>query len=179
MRLHILVAAGALALSACDAVGSESTSADATAAGAEARSATAGADGLAAVRRATAQYQNVDRAVADGYGAVVVSECVEAPPGGMGYHYVNLGLMDGTVEASAPEVVLYEPQKNGRLRLVAVEYIVPVADFDDPGPAPEPFGQTFHLSGAAGGWALHAWVWKHNPSGTFADFNPDVSCEYD
>lgn len=23
---------------------------------------------------------------------------------------------------------------------------------------------------------LHAWIWKHNPSGTFAEWNPNVRC---
>ena len=27
-------------------------------------------------------------------------------------------------------------------------------------------------------YELHAWVWKDNPAGTFADYNPDVTCEH-
>lgn len=154
---------------------------------ASARPTAVGPDGIAAVRRATARYQRVDRALADGYGAVVQSGCVEHPVapetfGAMGDHYINLDLLfdGGALDPTAPEVVLYEPQKNGRLRLVAVEYIVPVAeeDWDNPGPAPELLGQTFHLSRPAGGWALHAWVWKHNPAGLFEDWNPNVTCDH-
>ena len=26
-------------------------------------------------------------------------------------------------------------------------------------------------------WALHIWIWKYNPSGLFAPYNPHVSCE--
>ncbi len=25
-------------------------------------------------------------------------------------------------------------------------------------------------------YELHAWIWKRNPSGTFSDWNPRVSC---
>jgi hypothetical protein len=25
-------------------------------------------------------------------------------------------------------------------------------------------------------YSLHAWVWKHNPAGTFAMWNPNVTC---
>ena len=25
-------------------------------------------------------------------------------------------------------------------------------------------------------YSLHAWIWKHNPSGTFSMWNPNVSC---
>jgi hypothetical protein len=25
-------------------------------------------------------------------------------------------------------------------------------------------------------WYLHVWVWQENPSGVFADWNPDVKC---
>ena len=134
---------------------------------------------LATVRRATAPYHRVDRAVADGWGAVAISECVAHPElGGMGHHYVNLGLMDGALDPETPEVLLYEPTANGRLRLVGVEYVVPFGAAPADGPAPELFGEHFHPSEGAGGWALHVWVWRNNASGMFADFNPDVSCDY-
>lgn len=141
-----------------------------------------GRGGLAAARRATAGYQRVDRAMAAGW-SVVVSPCVEVPGlGGMGYHYLNPALADGTADASAPEILLYEPQKNGRLRLVGVEYVVPF-EYEpreaDGGTPPELFGRAFSESEDADGWALHAWIWRHNPAGMFADFNPNVSCEHD
>ncbi|HET6580207.1 MAG TPA: hypothetical protein VFG66_17955 [Gemmatimonadales bacterium] len=25
---------------------------------------------------------------------------------------------------------------------------------------------------------VHAWVWRHNPHGMFADHNPSVSCDH-
>ena len=179
-RLYLAAAACSLlfVLSGCDA--SVSTEADAVGVPAQfARPGTAGADGIAAAQRATARYHDVDAALADGW--VADDHCVEFPPlGGMGYHYLNPGRLDGVVEAAAPEVILYEPQRNGRLRLVAVEYIVPFGGEPraaDGGTPPELFGQTFSESEPAGGWALHVWIWRHNPAGIFADFNPDVSCE--
>ncbi|WP_095509492.1 hypothetical protein [Rubrivirga marina] len=178
MRHHVLpLIAATLTLAACDAVGPASAPSKAgSSPDTQASAATPSA--LSAVRRATAAYHRVDEAVADGWGAVVISECVAHPElGGMGHHYVNLGLMDGELDPVQPEVLLYEPTKNGRLQLVGVEYVVPFGVVPETGPAPELFGQTFHPSAGAGGWALHAWVWRHNPAGLFADFNPTVSCD--
>ena len=62
------------------------------------------------------------------------------------------------------------------LRLVAVEYIVPFTAWTDPDP-PVLHGLVFHANQTFQVWALHAWVFHHNPSGMFADWNPDVSCE--
>ena len=190
MRLSLLFAA-ALALAACDAAGPDLT---ADARGASDNAATSASTDLnrelAAVRAATAKYHRVERALADGYGAPpfpgadpLISECVAHPDlGGMGHHYINARLANGTLDIEQPEILLYEPTKNGRLRLVGVEYLVPFRvepTADDGGTAPTLFGQTFHENDNAGGWTLHVWVWKNNPSGMFADFNPTVSCEYE
>ena len=80
---------------------------------------------LAEIRAATAKYHNAARAIADGY--LQVSPCVTSPPGvspagAMGIHYRKNALLDGQVNALTPEVLVYEPRKNGKLRLVAVEY---------------------------------------------------------
>lgn len=189
MRYSLLVAA-VLTLSACDTAGPDAYTADASTADAVLSAAAPGpaaalGPDLAAARQATAGYHRVERAVADGWGDPAISPCVAHPltGDGMGYHYLNLEhLYDGgALDTTTPEALLYEPQKNGQLRLVGVEYIVPF-DFEprpaDGGTAPELFGQTFHPSEGAGGWALHVWVWRHNPAGMFADFNPNVSCEH-
>lgn len=152
---------------------------------------------LAAVRRATAGFHKVQVAEAAGY--VSTEECVSVPGlGGMGIHYVNFGLLgDGEVDALQPEVLLYEP-RGDHFRLVGVEYVMmalwdtgtgaaPWFDHDPPpGPwvttNPELFGQTFagpmpgHGEGEPWHYELHAWVWRHNPRGIFADFNTKVSC---
>lgn len=150
------------------------------AAEADVASATAEAEGmgiagdLAKLIRVTAPYHSFERAQADGYTAKL-TECMSDPAGGMGYHYGNPAFINGSVAVTEPEVLLYEPQKNGSLRLVGVEYVVPFGAWTAPLP-PELFGQHFHRNEAFGLWALHVWVWRHNPSGLFADWNPRVSC---
>jgi hypothetical protein len=47
---------------------------------------------------------------------------------------------------------------------------------------PTLFGEEFHLVPAPNRYdipafyELHAWIWKHNPSGLFEDWNPSVRC---
>ena len=96
----------------------------------------------------------------------------------MGFHYGNLGLIDGVAEVNRPELLLYEPTRNGKLRLVGVEYIIPY-DFHSRDSAPPVlFGQEFVQVDAFGLWGLHAWVWAENPNGMFAPWNPRVSCKF-
>ena len=74
-------------------------------------------------------------------------------------------------------------EKNGRLRLVALEYVVIKAAWDatHAGP-PSLFGRTFNLTlspnryGLPPFYSLHAWIWKHNPVDMFAPWNPEVTC---
>ena len=130
---------------------------------------------LAAVRGATASFHNFDKAAAAGWDTPVTVCVVDLgvpSKGAQGIHYANGPLIDGTVSLLEPEILQYEPQASGRLRLVGVEYIVPLS-FGKPGPL---FGQEFHRNDAAELWALHVWIWQHNPSGMFADWNPKVSC---
>ena len=78
-----------------------------------------------------------------------------------------------------PEGLLYEPGPNGKLKLVAVEYVVPGAGSNPPGvsEAPSVLGFDMHIIVPAVGWyTQHAWIWDHNPSGIFADWNPEVIC---
>lgn len=123
---------------------------------------------LAAVRRATAKYHDVDVAIADGY--VEGSPCVASSAGAMGHHYVKGSLIGGeTIEATQPQVLLYIPEGDGDLRLVGVEYVHPAGG--------EVLGQPlFHDSPAGPDTALHVWVWQANPDGMFAAYNPNLSC---
>lgn len=130
---------------------------------------------LAQVRRATAQYHDVAAAEAAGY--VPASPCVHNEElGGMGYHYAKPYIFappsDGAphppLDIAEPELLVYAPRPNGSLQLVAVEY----ASW---GPA-ELLGQEFDPPSGPPFHALHVWVWKANPSGMFAPFNPNVSC---
>lgn len=133
--------------------------------------------GIAAARSATAAFHNFDMAVAAGYSDRI-TDCFENPPvGGMGYHWANLALFDDVVDATHPETLVYEPQVDGTLRLVALEYIVPFAAWTASTP-PMLFGQEFEANSTFGIWALHLWIWRNNPNGMFADWNPNVSCRY-
>lgn len=150
----------------------------------------AGQADLAAVRAATVQYHDVANAQAAGYGllpaGVPLHECIMAldGSGGMGFHFINGNLLDAELDAAHPESVIYAPDRQGRLRLVAVEYVVFEADwFAAHGSTwPELLGQPLTLVPAGNRYdipafyELHAWIWQGNPAGTFTDFNPNVSC---
>jgi hypothetical protein len=144
---------------------------------------------LSTARAATAGYHNNDAALAAGYAEFRDAQgiaCIDQPgAGGMGVHFANGTLVgDAVVKAATPEALVYEPQSNGRLRLVAAEYIVFQDAWDDSGHSSPPslFGQQFELIPAPNRYGLppfyelHAWMWKHNPSGMFNDWNPRVSC---
>ena len=135
--------------------------------------------GLAAIRAATARFHRFDVAYEEGYDFLFLNTCMVdgsgANRGGMGYHYVNVGLLDDGVNIATPEAVLYEPGPDGQLRLVALEYVIPKAAWTQPDP-PVLLGQEFTLN-AFDLWALHVWVWKQNPSGIYADWNPNVDCD--
>lgn len=132
--------------------------------------------GLAAARAGTAEFQRLEAAMDAGYGPITA--CVAHPEGqgAMGFHYGNPALIgdEGALDVSQPEVLVYAPWRNGELRLVAVEWIVPGTGDEDP---PELLGHHFHYVEDAEVWGLHAWIWQHNPDGVFADFNPRVSCD--
>ena len=140
----------------------------------------AGQDQLAKVRAATATFHRPEAAQAAGYDLVSgLDHCFDNPGvGGMGYHYINLGLMDLTVETDKPEAMVYAPGPDGQLKLAAVEYIVPAELWDNAGnPAPPTvLGQSTHLNETLGVYVLHAWIWQNNPAGMFEDWNPRVAC---
>jgi hypothetical protein len=131
---------------------------------------------LATLRQVTAQFHDFDTASHAGWSTPITGCMVDpAGAGGMGYHYGNTKLIDGSVRVDEPELLLYEPEQNGRLRLVAVEYIVPLTAWTSSVP-PRLFGRDFKVNQAFQIWGLHAWVWKDNPSGMFADWNPVITC---
>lgn len=132
---------------------------------------------LAELRRATARFHNFDAAVDEDYNALLTPCWYYSGQGAMGYHFGNLDLIDESPELLAPEILAYEPMRNGGLRLVALEYIVPIAAWQGATP-PSLLGQEFHRNDVLGLYALHVWLWRHNPSGMFADWNAEASCEY-
>lgn len=134
---------------------------------------------LATLRRVTAPFHRFEKATAAGWSAQI-TPCMTDPggAGGMGFHYGNVALIDGSVRVDEPELLLYEPEKNGRLRLVAVEYIIPYTARSRSATPPVLFGQEFKQNDTFQLWGLHVWVWKENPSGLFANWNPRASCEH-
>jgi hypothetical protein len=135
-------------------------------------------DELAEVRAATAPFHRVVAAVDAGWGPVPgLDHCFENPGvGAMGYHYIDTGILfDADVDPRRPEALVYAPGPNGRLRLAAVEWIVPATLWTGSEP-PMVLGRHMHLNTALGVWVLHAWIFQHNPAGMFEDWNPRVSC---
>ena len=133
---------------------------------------------LATLRRVTAPFHNFEKAKEAEWSEKITSCMADPTAGGMGFHYGNVGLINGTVQVDQPELLLYEPEKNGRLRLVAVEYIIPYTFHSRSAEPPVLFGQQFKQNDTFQLWGLHVWVWKENPSGMFASWNPRVTCAY-
>jgi hypothetical protein len=147
--------------------------------------------GLGHVKRATARYHVVGVAEQAGYDRFVDVNgiaCIDMPDmGAMGVHYVKGSLVgDGAIDALTPEALVYEPARAGRLHLVAVEYVV-IQDAWNANHRHPPalFGHQFDFTaspnryGLPAFYSLHAWVWKHNPAGMFAMWNPRVTCDAD
>ena len=87
-------------------------------------------------------------------------------------------MIDGVVIDARPEVLLYEPGRNGRMRFVGVEFIIPFTAWTATEP-PTLYGQTFARNETFKVWALHVWIERKNPKGMFADWNPKVDCSRD
>ena len=127
---------------------------------------------IATLQRVTARYHNLQAALDDDF--VLLHPCeARGDEGPVGTVYVNIArLMDGVIDPESPDALIYEPAKNGALHLVAVEFAVP-----NTGQNPPTFlGATFQREDEFGVYALHAWVWRNNPEGLFAETNPRVSC---
>lgn len=130
------------------------------------------------VRETTAEYNDVDNAIAAGWDNVL-SPCVENPQeGGMGYHYGRMEYVDGRTNHLEPQILLYEPLEDGSLEFVGVEYIIPFAIHPSDAEAPMLFGEQYHQNPELEIWALHVWTEKENSLGVFNDWNPNVSCQF-
>jgi hypothetical protein len=137
-------------------------------------------------KSATARFHDLDQAQAAGYTVRVADAagltCIAQPgQGAMGVHMLNPSLLNATVDAEQPELLVYESRNDGTMKLVALEYLVFEGDWAGPG-KPSLFGREFDYNGAGNRYglppfyALHAWIWKPNPSGILHPWNPRVEC---
>jgi hypothetical protein len=165
---------------------------------------------LAAVRAATARFQDVRQALAEGYMRDPGNMCItsgmmgqSAKSGAMGIHFFRPDLLgitappnprvygDGThTDFRKPAILIYEPQADGSLQLVAVENLVFRWAWAQAGHSKPPsfHGVSYELMEDdprtkadeahmfEPHYDLHLWVFRDNPNGQFAPFNPNVSC---
>jgi len=169
-----------------------------------------GEPSLDEVRALTAKYQDVKVAMADGFVRDPGNMCDTADMmgrpkklGAMGIHYFRpdlLGISDppnprvsgtGThTDFRKPSILIYEPQADGSLKLVAVENLVFRKSWHEAGNERPP---SFHGVEYDNMWDdpateideahmfephydRHVWLYRDNPNGMFAQFNPKVSC---
>ncbi len=136
---------------------------------------------LLQIRDDLVKYKDPLVAVRDGYFSTV--GCVQNPDGGMGVHFLNPALIGPTPDPAKPPILMYEPESDGKLQLIAVEWIIPLATGIKG--RPTLFGQDF--AGPMAGhepllpddlhhYDLHVWLYKANPLGVFYHANPDVDC---
>jgi hypothetical protein len=167
---------------------------------------------LAEVRALTQRYQNVNVALAEGYLRDPMDLCDTAEMmgkpaklGAMGIHFFRPDLLgisgppaarvggNGThTDFRKPAVLIYEPQADGSLQLVAVENLVFIDAWNASGQSAPP---TFHgvpydlmvddPATAADEAHLfephydrHVWIYRDNPNGIFTSFNPAVTCAH-
>jgi hypothetical protein len=139
---------------------------------------------LEIVRNSTERFKDVK--VAERAGYHLQFGCVSGPDfGAMGLHFINGDLVNhGEIDATRPQIVLYEPNSDGSLRLTGADYLVLADQWDknNQGP-PELMGQIFQYFespnrfGLPAFYTLHVWAWKDNPNGAFVNWHPKVKCQ--
>ena len=121
------------------------------------------------VKAATANY--IDINVATNEGRIDVSGYVP----NMGHHYLKPPLADGNFELLQPEFILYAPDENNNMQMVAIEYGIVPDDPHNPGNPPEGFTgseDVWHYNEEISMWTLHVWTILEHPHGIFASHNP-------
>lgn len=140
---------------------------------------------LQVVREATERFKDVEVAKAEGYG--LVFGCVTGPDAGaMGMHFLKPSLLTTNLDPRQPQIVIYEPQPDGTLKLVGADFLVFAKDWDalHPGDPPQVMGQLFHFFdkpnrfGLEPFYTLHVWAWKDNPNGAFVNWHPNIDCQW-
>lgn len=164
------------------------------------------------VRAATERFRDVNVALAEGYVRDPLDLCDTAAMmgrpaelGAMGIHFFRPDLL-GITEAPNPRVngsgvhtdflrpsiLIYEPQADGSLALVAVENLVFAASWRAAGhEAPPSFhGVVYDTMADDPATPIdeahlfephhdrHVWIYRDNPNGVFAPFNPAVTCAH-
>ena len=164
------------------------------------------------VRRATERFRDVNVAVAEGYLRDPFDLCDTADMmgkpaalGAMGIHYFRPDLLgisappsprvdgNGThTDFLKPSILIYEPQADGSLELVAVENLVFAKAWHGLGHATPPSFHGVEYDRMADDPATpaddahmfephydrHVWIYRDNPNGVFAPFNPAVTCDH-
>jgi hypothetical protein len=167
---------------------------------------------LAEVRRATERFRDVKVALAEGYirdpgNMCETAEMMGRPAalGAMGVHYFRPDLLGITAPPSPrvngngthtdfrkPGILIYEPQADGSMELVAVENLVFAEAWRAAGHAAPPtfHGVPYDAMRDDPGTALdeahmfephfdrHVWVYRDNPNGVFEPLNPAVTCAH-
>lgn len=171
-----------------------------------------GEPSLAEIRKATERFRDVEVALAEGYIRDPANMCETADMmglptslGGMGIHFFRpdmLGIsappnprVDGSgthTDFLRPGVLIYEPQADGSLELIAVENLVFAKAWSDAGNQEPPsfHGRPFETMKDDPATAVdeahnfephydkHVWLYRENPNGVFAQFNPRVTCDH-
>lgn len=145
---------------------------------------------VARMRAATAVYHDLSRAVEDGFvEANGAMECVAHPElGAKGMRYLHRArFADTTIDPSRPEILLFLPHPDGRMELAGVEFAVDAEAWHavhGPDRVPEvarvayqPPDPEAHNPLPRTAYTLHVWLWKENPAGIFAPFNPKARCD--
>lgn len=167
---------------------------------------------LAEVRHATERFRDVNVALAEGYIRDPFDLCDTAAmmgrpasEGAMGIHYFRPDLLGITAPPSprvsgvgthtdfrTPSILIYEPQANGSLELVAVENLVFAAAWRAAGHTEPPSFHGVPYDSMADDpstpldeahmfdphFDRHVWIYRENPNGVFAPFNPAVTCTH-
>ena len=166
---------------------------------------------LQQVRAATERFQNVKVALAEGYVRDPTNTCDTADMmgkpaalGAMGIHFFRPDLLgisappnprvdgNGThTDFNKPAILIYEPQADGSLQLVAVENLVFQKSWHAAGNTKPPRFHGVEWDTMQDNPATeideahifephydrHVWLYRENPKGMFAQFNPNVSCK--
>jgi hypothetical protein len=167
---------------------------------------------LAAVRKATDRFRDVKVALAEGYVRDPMNMCDAAEMMGkpaklgvMGIHFFRPDLLgitappnprvngNGThTDFTKPSILIYEPQADSSLQLVAVENLVFIKAWQQAGNIAPPSYQGVPYDTMVDDpvtaideahnfephYDRHVWIYRDNPNGVFAQFNPNATCKY-